>query len=170
MGSANYAARVWVNGTFVGEHEGGHLPFAFDVSAVAPAGRPVTVAIRVENVLKPTRVPAGNLPPGARSLFNSNPPATFDFFPYAGLHRAVVLDTVLAALGQRYDEWLAGGLEAVYEGLGARDLLQLGCVPNATAIAARNGQGGMLSRPSDDEDFLMDLGPRKHGTQPKREQ
>jgi len=94
VGSANYAARVWVNGTFVGEHEGGHLPFAFDVTAAAPAGRPVTVAIRVENVLKPTRVPAGNLPPGARSLFNSNPPATFDFFPYAGLHRSVVLYSV----------------------------------------------------------------------------
>jgi beta-glucuronidase len=94
VGSANYAARVWVNGTFVGEHEGGHLPFAFDVTAAAPAGRPVTVAIRVENVLKPTRVPAGALPPGARSLFNSNPPATFDFFPFAGLHRSVVLYSV----------------------------------------------------------------------------
>ncbi|HEY8150264.1 MAG TPA: sugar-binding domain-containing protein, partial [Vicinamibacteria bacterium] len=94
VGSANYAARVWVNGTLVGEHEGGHLPFAFDVTPLAPAGRPLTVAIRVENVLKPTRVPAGNLPPGARSLFNSNPPATFDFFPYAGLHRPVVLYSV----------------------------------------------------------------------------
>jgi len=97
VGSANYAARVWVNGSFAGEHEGGHLPFAFEVTALAAAGRPLTVAIRVENELKPTRVPAGNLPPGTRTLFASNPPTTFDFFPYAGLHRAVVLYSVPSA-------------------------------------------------------------------------
>jgi BirA family transcriptional regulator, biotin operon repressor / biotin---[acetyl-CoA-carboxylase] ligase len=38
--------------------------------------------------------------------------------------RAVVLDAVLTALGRRYDEWLAGGLEGVYEGLGPRDFLR----------------------------------------------
>jgi BirA family biotin operon repressor/biotin-[acetyl-CoA-carboxylase] ligase len=35
-----------------------------------------------------------------------------------------VLDAVLAALGARYGAWLAGGLDAVYEGLGARDFLR----------------------------------------------
>lgn len=35
-----------------------------------------------------------------------------------------VLDAVLHALGRRYDEWLAGGLDAVYEGLGPRDFLR----------------------------------------------
>ena len=93
MGSANYAARVWWNGRFVGAHEGGHLPFTFDVTALAVAGQPFTLAIRVENELKPTRVPAGNLPPGqgAFSMMAGNPRTTFDFFPYAGLHRAVML-------------------------------------------------------------------------------
>jgi beta-glucuronidase len=94
VGSANYAARVWVNGTLVGEHEGGHLPFAFEVTPLAVAGSPLTIAIRVENELKPTRVPAGNLPPGTRTLMASNPRTTFDFFPYAGLHRPVVLYSV----------------------------------------------------------------------------
>src|SRR5262249_5810529 len=94
VGSANYGARVWVNGTFVGEHEGGHLPFAFEVTGRAVAGQPITIPIRVENLLKPTRVPAGNLPPGSRTLFASNPPAMFDFYPYAGLQRAVVLYSV----------------------------------------------------------------------------
>ncbi len=32
VGSANYAAKVWVNGAFVAEHGGGHLPFAADVT------------------------------------------------------------------------------------------------------------------------------------------
>ena len=96
IGSANYGARVWVNGVFVGAHEGGHLPFAFDVTRLAVPGRPLTIAIRVENELKPTRVPAGNLPPGQGlfGLFTGNPRTTFDFFPYAGLHRAVQLYSV----------------------------------------------------------------------------
>jgi BirA family biotin operon repressor/biotin-[acetyl-CoA-carboxylase] ligase len=35
-----------------------------------------------------------------------------------------VLDAVLDDLGRRYDQWRAGGLDAVYEGLGARDFLR----------------------------------------------
>jgi BirA family transcriptional regulator, biotin operon repressor / biotin---[acetyl-CoA-carboxylase] ligase len=35
-----------------------------------------------------------------------------------------VLDAVLAALGTRYEAWLVGGLDAVYDGLGPRDFLR----------------------------------------------
>lgn len=38
--------------------------------------------------------------------------------------REVVLGAVLQALGRRYDEWLAEGLDGVYEGLGPRDFLR----------------------------------------------
>jgi BirA family transcriptional regulator, biotin operon repressor / biotin---[acetyl-CoA-carboxylase] ligase len=38
--------------------------------------------------------------------------------------RSAVLDAVLSALERRYDDWLAGGLDAVYEGLGPRDFLR----------------------------------------------
>jgi BirA family transcriptional regulator, biotin operon repressor / biotin---[acetyl-CoA-carboxylase] ligase len=38
--------------------------------------------------------------------------------------RGEVLEAVLADLGLRYDQWRAGGLDAVYEGLGARDFLR----------------------------------------------
>lgn len=38
--------------------------------------------------------------------------------------REAVLAAVLEALGGRYEEWLAGGLDAVYEGLGPRDFLR----------------------------------------------
>jgi BirA family biotin operon repressor/biotin-[acetyl-CoA-carboxylase] ligase len=38
--------------------------------------------------------------------------------------RSTVLETVVSELGRRYDEWLAGGLDAVYEGLSPRDFLR----------------------------------------------
>ena len=54
IGSANYAARVWVNGQFVGEHHGGDLPFAFDVTDEIAWNAPNSVAIEVEGKLTPT--------------------------------------------------------------------------------------------------------------------
>jgi len=33
FGAVDYRARVWVNGQYLGEHEGGHTPFSFDISA-----------------------------------------------------------------------------------------------------------------------------------------
>jgi BirA family transcriptional regulator, biotin operon repressor / biotin---[acetyl-CoA-carboxylase] ligase len=38
--------------------------------------------------------------------------------------RDEVLDAVLDALGDRYEAWLTGGLDAVYDGLGPRDFLR----------------------------------------------
>lgn len=34
FGAVDYRARVWVNGQFVIEHEGGHTPFTADITAV----------------------------------------------------------------------------------------------------------------------------------------
>jgi len=92
VGSANYAAKVWVNGHLVGEHLGGHLPFSFEISEQLNWQAENMVAISVENHLKPTRVPPGNVQGGAMStMMGSYPSANFDFFPYAGLHRPVSL-------------------------------------------------------------------------------
>lgn len=92
VGSANYAAKVWVNGSFIGEHLGGHLPFMFDIGEAIHWQAENTIAISVENHLKPTRVPPGNVASGAMStMMGSYPSANFDFFPYAGLHRPVTL-------------------------------------------------------------------------------
>jgi BirA family biotin operon repressor/biotin-[acetyl-CoA-carboxylase] ligase len=38
--------------------------------------------------------------------------------------RSAVLEAVLSAVEQRYREWLEGGLDAVYDGLGPRDFLR----------------------------------------------
>lgn len=44
--AADYYAEVWVNGTRLGEHEGGYTPFAFDVSETAKTGENL-VAVRI---------------------------------------------------------------------------------------------------------------------------
>ena len=93
VGSANYYGTVYVNGTKVGSHEGGHLPFAFEITGKINWDAENTIAISVENELKPTRVPAGNMST-ALGAFASFPRTTFDFFPFAGIHRPVVLYTV----------------------------------------------------------------------------
>lgn len=44
--AADYFAEVWLNGQYLGEHEGGYTPFSFDVTgALAPGGNRVAVRI-----------------------------------------------------------------------------------------------------------------------------
>lgn len=92
FGSAHYAARVWFNGKPLGTHEGGHLPFAFEVTDYVTWGAPNKIVVQVENKLKPERVPPGGLPPGG--MFNNYPATNYDFFPYGGLERPVWLYSV----------------------------------------------------------------------------
>lgn len=90
FGSINYLASVWVNGELAGSHEGGHLAFEFDISAlVRPQQNRLVVC--VDGSLAPDRVPPGNVPPDPNDVFSNQnyPAASFDFFPYCGIHRPV---------------------------------------------------------------------------------
>ncbi len=91
VGSANYFARVWVNGVPAGEHLGGHLPFSFEITEYVHWGELNTIAIQVENHLTATRVPAGHVEGLTAGFGTGYPSTTFDFFPYAGINRPVVL-------------------------------------------------------------------------------
>ncbi len=92
FGSVNYRAVVWVNGRRVGEHEGGHLPFAFEITDRVRFGAENVIAVMVENHLRPDRVPSGGM--GGAGAFSGYPDTAFDFFPYTGIHRPVLLYTV----------------------------------------------------------------------------
>ncbi len=97
FGSANYLATVWLNGAPLGSHEGGHLPFEFDISElVKPEGN--RLVVRVDGELALDRVPPGNVTGDAEDFFLSHggnyPQAQFDFFPYCGIQRPVVLYAV----------------------------------------------------------------------------
>ena len=93
VGSAPYFANVFVNGTKVGSHEGGHLPFAFEITELIQWDAENVFAISVENELKPERVPSGNTQ-SPFGMMSGYPNTTFDFFPFAGIHRPVVLYSV----------------------------------------------------------------------------
>lgn len=87
FGSANYAAKVWLNGKLLGAHEGGHLPFTFDISDIVNWDASNKIVVQVENILKPERVPPGNVT--TEGHFKNYPAGNFDFFPYCGLERPV---------------------------------------------------------------------------------
>ncbi len=90
--SVNYLAEVWLNGQLLGAHEGGHLPFEFDVTGRLQREGNLLV-VRVDGSLAPDRVPPGNVPEDPHDSFGMTPlpPASFDFFPYCGIQRPVRL-------------------------------------------------------------------------------
>jgi beta-galactosidase/beta-glucuronidase len=47
FGAVDYYAEVWVNGRCAGDHEGGYLPFEFDVSALLHYGAANEIVVRV---------------------------------------------------------------------------------------------------------------------------
>lgn len=101
FGSANYRAKAWLNGELLGEHVGGHLPFVFDVTAAIAHSRPNRLVVLVENELREDRVPAAAKPSSSFMSFGGYPAVTYDFFPYSGLHRPVLL---FATPMQRIDD------------------------------------------------------------------
>lgn len=92
--SVNYLAEVWLNGERIGEHEGGHLPFAFDITERVRDADNLLV-VRVDGALAPDRVPPGNLAgqPGITFGRADYPDTNFDFFPFCGIQRPVLLYT-----------------------------------------------------------------------------
>ena len=49
-----YLARVWLNGEYLGEHEGGYTPFEFEISSILQPGAN-HLAVRVDNRRAPHR-------------------------------------------------------------------------------------------------------------------
>jgi len=87
-----YLARIWVNGHYLGEHEGGYTPFEFDVSSLLKPGLLNFIAVQVDNKITPTRIPA--------QLSGS---WAFDWWNYGGVVRSVSLEVtnLIYISGQR---------------------------------------------------------------------
>ncbi len=85
----NYAASVYLNGTLVAEHEGGHTPFAVDATPVIRPGAVNLLAVRVYR--RPWYRP-GPTGPEAISCRTELPHKPVDYWPYAGLTRDVFIE------------------------------------------------------------------------------
>ena len=64
IGAADFAADCWCNGVPLGRHEGGYLPFEFDVTdtlanPAQPGPRKATIVIRVEDPMDNREQPVG---------------------------------------------------------------------------------------------------------------
>ncbi len=77
--SVNYVADVWVNGNYLGYHEGGYTPFAFDVSPFLNYGGSNLISVRVDN-------------PGWGNRNDIVPYTDCDWFNYTGIIHDVYLE------------------------------------------------------------------------------
>lgn len=85
--SATHSAQVWVNGTEVGSHEGGYLPFDLDVTGLVEPGEEFVLTACVNNELTFETIPPGVKENGKQRYFH-------DFFNYSGIARTVNLLSV----------------------------------------------------------------------------
>lgn len=76
-----YEAHVWLNGVYLGAHEGGYAPFEFDVSALVKPGTDNIIAVQVDNMVRLDRIPA---------KLRAN--WSFDWWNYGGIVRDVSLE------------------------------------------------------------------------------
>ena len=101
VAAADHKAEVWLNGSFIGEHSGGYLPFEMDLSeALNSSGQPNHLVICVDSTLSMHTLPQDVDPD--HELYNGSsydrrhlfPATRFDFFPYGGLTRSVQIVSV----------------------------------------------------------------------------
>ena len=94
FGSVTHKAEVWLNGTCLGKHSGGFLPFSFEITETAIAGENELEVI-VNNIVDETTLPAGRMVhqkfPGLPEEIHNIP--NFDFYNYSGIMRPVCLYT-----------------------------------------------------------------------------
>ncbi|VDK18432.1 unnamed protein product [Anisakis simplex] len=97
--SVQYYAIVFVNNKLIGSHEGGHLPFEFEVTKTLLLGRENRITVAVNNTLSHETIPPGEFVylQRQRRGFKQYPDGffkqipDFDFFNYAGILRPVYL-------------------------------------------------------------------------------
>ena len=149
----SYAASVYLNGTLAGEHEGGHTPFALDVSAALRPGAANLLAVRVYRRPWYRPEPTG---PAAISCDTELPHKPVDYWPYAGLTRGVFIEateqvTVSKLITSARHGRLAAAAVVFNHGAGpARRRLILdpgadtGGVPVSRDVALAPGEAGVV--------------------------
>lgn len=95
FGSAQYFAQVWINENAIGYHEGGHIPFEFDVTELLSKSttEEIRLTVAVNNTLNPHTIPQGSLShvTDKDNFTYITYTHNFDYFDYAGLNGNVKL-------------------------------------------------------------------------------
>lgn len=86
FGAVDYYASVWVNGSHVGDHEGGHTPFSLDITEAVSKSDNVLV-VRAEDPLEDLHLPRGK-------QFWAVDDASVFYRPTTGIWRSVWLEAV----------------------------------------------------------------------------
>ena len=81
-----YLARVWLNGQYLGQHEGGYTSFEFDVTDVVKLNEENVIAVQVDNMRATNRIPVV-----------ITPEWSFDWWNYGGITREVSLEVTSRA-------------------------------------------------------------------------
>ncbi|WP_338598930.1 glycoside hydrolase family 2 TIM barrel-domain containing protein [Sulfolobus tengchongensis] len=79
---AGYFTKVWINGSYIGSHEGSFTKFKFSIKDKLTFGDFNNIIVRIDN--KPD---VHNLPPAKELNVTA-----FDFFNYGGIHRPVYIE------------------------------------------------------------------------------
>lgn len=85
FGAVDYQTTVWINGRRVGEHEGGYLPFEFDITDVVQSGENevvVRVADPTDDIKQWPTYPFSEIPHGKQSWYG----------PISGIWQSVNLE------------------------------------------------------------------------------
>ena len=85
-----YLARVWLNGQYLGQHEGGYTPFEFDISSMVRPGEENLLAVQVDSLRATNRIPVV-----------IRPDWSFDWWNYGGITRDVSLEFTSQAYIER---------------------------------------------------------------------
>jgi beta-galactosidase/beta-glucuronidase len=90
FGAVDYRATVWINGTCIGSHEGGYIPFRFDITDHVAGGSEFEVVVRAEDDPHDLSKPRG------KQDWNLDPHSIW--YPRTtGIWQTVWLETISAA-------------------------------------------------------------------------
>jgi glycosyl hydrolase family 2 len=151
FGAANYVADAWLNGAWLGYHEGGATPFAFDIGAQVVPGQPNVLAVRVHTI-----------PLGTRN--DTVPWGLIDWWNYGGLTGPVWLEASAPSHVARAD--VVPHLDAVEVEVLFDHAARLAGARSAAPDSAPDVPGGTATlratilAASVDDDNLLDPDPR----------
>ncbi len=87
--AVNYVADVWLNGVYLGWHEGGYTPFSFDVTSALRTDSANVLVVRVDNI--PWNASQTNDPTNGQRI-DIVPYYRSDWFNYTGIIHDVYLE------------------------------------------------------------------------------